>query len=134
DLLRVAQEYSGTSAAERARLLAAATYFTEGSYAEAEKEFSQFVRENPESPWVASAAYGTGAAQEAQNKLNEAQASYQNAAAAYANSAIADDAKLALARIYELQDKPDQALRLYNELLAPAPGGQPGSVRTPAAL
>jgi tetratricopeptide (TPR) repeat protein len=126
DLLKVAEQYTGTSAAERARILAATALFTEGHYADAEKGFADFVKGHSESPWVAEAAYGVGAAQEAQNKLNEAQASYQNVATAYANTAVVDDAKLALARIFDLQKKPDQALRLYNELLAPRPGAQPG--------
>jgi TolA-binding protein len=133
-LLKVAQDYAGTSAAERARILAATALFTEGRYPDAEKEFSQFVKDHPESPWVAEAAYGVGASQEAQNKTNEAQASYQNVATAYANSSLADDAKVALARIYESQKKPDQALRIYNELLAPKPGAQPGEMRNAAAF
>ncbi len=133
-LLKVAQEYSGTSAAERARILAATAYFTEGRYADAEKEFSQFVKDHAESPWVAEAAYGVASSQEAQNKINEAQASYQNVATAYSNSSLADDAKIALARIYEAQKKPDQALRIYNELLAPKPGAQPGETRNTAAF
>ena len=132
-LLKVANDFQGTSAAERARILAATSLFTEGRYAEAEKEFSQFVKDHPESPWVAEAAYGVATAQEAQNKVNEAQASYQNVATAYASTALADDAKLALARIYEGQKKADQALRLYNELLAPQAGAQPGEMRNAQA-
>jgi tetratricopeptide (TPR) repeat protein len=134
ELLKVAQQYGGTTAAARAHVLAATAFFTEGRYADAEKEFSKFVQEHPDSPWVAQAAYGVGASQEAQNKLTEAQASYQNVVTAYASTAIADDAKLALARIYELTKKPDQALRLYNELLAPKPGSQPGMMGNPAAF
>jgi len=125
DFLKVAQTFNGTSAAERARFLAATAMFTEGKYAEAEAEFSKFVKDLPGSPWVASAAYGVASAQESQNKP-DAQASYQNVATAYANSVVADDAKLALARIYEGKKQPDQALRIYNELLAPKPGELPG--------
>jgi TolA-binding protein len=123
--LKVAQEFKGTSAAERARLLAGTAYFTEGKYSEAEAEFSAFMKEFPDSPWIATAAYGIASAQEAQNKP-EAVASYQNVATAYANSVVADDAKLALARIHEAKNQPDQALRLYNELLTAKPGDQAG--------
>src|SRR5262245_11596199 len=133
-LLKVAEEYHGTAAAERAQLLAAMTFFTEGRYAEAEKQFSQFVKDHPESPWVAEAAFGIAASQEAQNKITEAQASYQHVMTAYANTSLADSAKLSLARIFEGQKKPDQALRLYNELLAPRPGGQPGEMRNATAF
>jgi predicted negative regulator of RcsB-dependent stress response len=132
-LQKVADNFPGTSAAERARILAATTHFTEGKYAEAEAEFSRFLKDLPDSPWTASAAFGVAAAQEAQNKGNEALTSYQTVIAAHANSPLAADAKLALARIYESRNQPDQALRLYNELLAPVPGARPGELPNPEA-
>jgi predicted negative regulator of RcsB-dependent stress response len=102
-LLKVADEYAGTAAAERAHILAGTAFFSEGRYADAEKEFSQFVKDHPDSPWVAEAAYGVATSQEAQKKTADAQASYQRVATAYATSPLADDANLALARIYESQ-------------------------------
>ena len=124
--LKVAEEFKGTSAAERARLLAGSTLFTEGRYADAEREFSAFLAENQSSPWAASAAYGVAAAQEAAGKASEAQASYQQVVTGYPTSAVVREAKLALARIYETRDQPDQALRIYNELSTPPPGAQFG--------
>jgi tetratricopeptide (TPR) repeat protein len=132
-LLKVAKDFSGTSAAERARLLAATAFFTEGKYADAEREFSAFAKEFPNNPWTAAAAYGVASAQEAQNKP-EAVTTYQRVGSAYANSYVADDAKLALARIYETRQQPDQALRIYNELLLPRPGAQPGEAAHPEAF
>ena len=123
--LKVAQEFSGTDAAERARLLAATTLFTEGKYAEAEAAFSQFRKDFPESEWRATAAFGVATAQEAQNKP-EAVASYQSVTTAHAKSSVADDAKMALARIHEQKNQPAEALRIYNEMLTPRPGAQPG--------
>lgn len=131
--LKVAENYSGTSAAERARILAATTLFTEGRYADAEKEFSKFLQEFSGSPWAPTAAYGVAASQEAGGKANEAFASYQNVVTAHANSPVVSDAKLALARIYENRKQPEQALRLYNELTAPLPGEQPGQGGNPQA-
>jgi TolA-binding protein len=132
--LKVAEQYPGTSAGERAEVFAATSFFTDGKYADAEREFSRFVKEHPESPWAAEAAYGAATALEAQNKLPEAQSAYQNVAAAYASSSIAEDAKLGLARVYELRKQPDQALRIYNDLLAPRPGSQPGEMGSQAAF
>jgi TolA-binding protein len=126
--LKVAEQFPGTHAGERAQFFAAAALFTDGKYADAEREFTRYSREHPDSPWAAEAAYGAATALEAQNKLTEAQAAYQNVSAAYANSTVADEAKLGLARIYQLQKQPAQALRIYNELLAPRPGAQPGEV------
>lgn len=123
---KVAENYSGTSAGERARILAATTLFTEGRYTDAEKEFSAFLKEFSDSPWTASAAYGVAASQEAAGKANEAFAGYQNVVTAHPSSAEVTAAKLALARIYESRKQPDQALRLYNELTAPVPGQKPG--------
>jgi TolA-binding protein len=126
-LTKVAQEYSGTAAAERAKLLAAGALYSEGKYAEAEAAFKAFQTEFPNSEWRATAAYGVATAQEAQNKP-EALASYQSVATGFAKSAVADDAKLALARIHEQKNQPADALRIYNELLTPragAPEGEP---------
>ena len=102
--LKVAENFSGTSASERARLLAATALFTEGKYSEAEREFSAFTKNYAGSLWGGTAAYGVAAAQEAQNKP-EALASYQSVATAYANFAVGDEAKLALARIHESRDE-----------------------------
>jgi tetratricopeptide (TPR) repeat protein len=124
-LLKVAQENSGTAAAERARFLAATSLFTEGKYAEAETAFKAFANEFGGSDWRAAAAYGIATAQEAQKKP-EAEASYKNVVTTYAKSAVADDANLALARIAEQKNQPEEALRIYNQILAPQPGAQPG--------
>lgn len=132
-LLKVAQEYQGTPAAERARLLAATALFTEGKYSEAEAAFKAFASEFQNSEWRATAAYGVAAAQEAQNKP-EAVASYQNVTTAHGKSAVADDARLALARIHEQKNQPAEALRIYNEMLAPKPGAQPGETPNSTAM
>ena len=124
-LAKVAQEYSGTAAAERAKILAAGALYTEGKYAEAEAAFKAFLTEFPNSEWRATAAYGVATAQEAQNKP-EAVASYQSVTTGFARSAVADDAKLALARIHEQKNQPADALRIYNELLTPRTGAPEG--------
>ncbi|HEV8541587.1 MAG TPA: tetratricopeptide repeat protein [Verrucomicrobiae bacterium] len=124
--LKISEQFPGTSAAERAQIFAATTLFDQGKYADAEREFNAFSTKYPESPWAAQAAYGVGASREAQNKLDQAQSTYQNVITAYANSWVVDQARLSLARVYELRKQPEQALRLYNELLMPRPGALPG--------
>lgn len=122
----VAENFSGTRAAERARFLAASALFAEGNYAEAAAAFSEFKAQNADSPWAAAAALGEAAALEAQEKVDEAFAAYQQVASQYASSAVVDDAKLALARIHEQRNEPEQALRIYNEMApAPVPGTAP---------
>lgn len=131
-LMKVAQEFSGTAAAERAQYLAAQALFTQGNYAEAETQFGKFIAEHGGSPWVPGARYGQAAAQEALNKASEAMAAYQQIATAYPGSSVATEAKLALARIHESRNEPQQALRLYNELAPEIPGAR--EMANPEAL
>jgi TolA-binding protein len=130
---KVAQEFSGTAAADRARILAATTLFTEGKYADAETAFKAYLSEFPNGEWRPTAAYGVATAQEAQNKPEAAQ-SYQAVTTGYAKSAVADDAHLALARIAEAKNQPAEALRIYNQLLTPATGAQPGEAPNRSAM
>jgi predicted negative regulator of RcsB-dependent stress response len=127
DYLKVAQQYPGTSAAERALLLAGSTLFTQGKYAEAQAEFSKFQRDRPQGPFAATAAYGIAASLEAQGKQDEALAPYQNLSVRYPNSSVLDDAKLAIARIYEAKNQPKQALQMYDELTKPGALSTTGS-------
>jgi predicted negative regulator of RcsB-dependent stress response len=128
-LVKVAQEYSGTAAAERAELLAASALFTENKYSEAQAAFEKFMNQHPQSLWFSEADYGVAACLEALNKTNEAAAAYQKVATAYAGQAIGEQAKLAQARILEAEKKPEQALRIYNELIPVNP-----AMRTPASM
>lgn len=115
--LKVAEEYSGTGAGERALLLGASALFTENKYAEAQNEFARFLREQPQSPFAATAAYGIAAALEAQGKQDAALTEYLNLSVRYPNSTVLDEAKLAIARIQEAKGQPALALRAYDELL-----------------
>src|SRR5712691_7906315 len=49
--LKVASDYAGSTAGARALLMAAASYFTEGNYTEAQTQFERFMREYPGSPF-----------------------------------------------------------------------------------
>lgn len=115
--LKVATEYRGTSAAERAILLAATALFTENKFTEAQAQFNQFLRDHGQSPFAATAAYGSAVCLEAEGKRDEALSAYQNLSVRYPNSSVLDDAKLAIARIHEAKNQPDQAYRVYDEIL-----------------
>src|SRR5437762_408840 len=75
--LKVAEEHSGTAAAERAILLAAGAYFAEGKYADAHTQFDRLLKQNPSSKWAPDAAYGIAASLESQGKRDEALTAYQ---------------------------------------------------------
>jgi len=114
--VNVANQYRGTEAAERAVLLAAGALFTEGKYAEAQTEFNKFLTDYPESRWAGESAYGVAASLESLNKQDEALTAYQNVINRYGTQAVADQAKQALARIYEAKKQPELALKIYDEL------------------
>lgn len=117
--IKVAEEFPGTPAAERAQLLAGTAFFSNNQYAEAQDQFNKFLRQYPQSSFAATAAYGIAAALEAQGKQDEALAAYQNLSVRYPNATVLDDAKLATARIFEAKNQPQQAFRVYEEFLKP---------------
>ena len=135
-LMKVAEEHKGTKAAGRALLLSASLLFaehTDKSYAEAQKRFTQMLQEYPNSPWTAEANLGLAASLAAMGKTNEAVLKYEEIRKRFATSPIIDEAKLALARLYEAQ-KPEDALRLYDDLAKAAGPGAPGGMGSGSAM
>ena len=122
--LQVAASHPGTSAGAQASLFAAEAMFKEGKYAEAKAQFEVFLRDYGDNPFLPTAALGIAASLDSQDKTNEALVAYQNVASGYPNSAVAGQAKLAIARLYEARNEPAQALKIYDELARPtAPTG-----------
>jgi TolA-binding protein len=119
--LAVAKEHASTRAGARALLQGGASLFTEGKYAEAEKIFEQFVREYPDSEWIAQAHYGIASSLDAQAKPAEATAKFEEIRRRFANDPVIEEVKLALGRLYEQQNKPEEAHKLYMELLQGSP-------------
>src|SRR4051794_17666721 len=54
---KVAKDYSGTKAGERAAIMGASALFVEGNYTGAQQRYEQFIKEYPESPWLAQAHF-----------------------------------------------------------------------------
>ena len=117
-LVKLATDYRGTKAASRALLLSAGVQFstyTDPGYNEANKLFSQVLQDYPNAPWAAEANLGIAACLGALRKTNEAVLKYEEIRKRFTGSPILDDAKLALARLYEGQ-KPEEAVKIYDEL------------------
>lgn len=129
-LSKVASEHGGTKAAARALLISAGLLFSEAKsaadYAEAQKRFTQVTQEYPDGAWLAQAHLGIAATLAAQGKTAEATAKYEEINRRYASAPIFDQSRLALARLYEAS-KPEEALKLYDELTKANPNN-PGSV------
>lgn len=113
---KVASTFPGTTAAQRALLLAAGALFTEGKYDEAKAQFENFLQRYGDNPFAASAAYGKAASLDAQGKSDEALRAYQDVLARYPKAPMIDEARLAMARLYESKQQPQLALQTYEEM------------------
>ena len=119
--LKVATEFSGTRAAAQAVLRAGSAYFAEGNYAQAQKQFEDFVRQHGDTPWVPQAVFGIAASLDAQGKSPEAISKYNDFLRSYANDPAADQARLNLARLYEASNQPAQAADMLNKVTSAGP-------------
>lgn len=115
--LKVADEYPKTSAAVRAVLLAGGALFADGKYAEAKTQFDRFLRDNPASPFRGEAIYGSAACLEAQGRIPEAMAAFKNLVERRSAGPVVSRPKLALARLYQLQNQPELAYKLFDEVV-----------------
>lgn len=114
--LKIAEEHSGTAAGERALILAAGAYFTDGKYADAQKEFDTLLKNHPSSKWAADAAYGIAASLESQGKRDEALTAYQRVVTGFGSSSVVNEARMAEARIHEEKNQPAEALKQYDDI------------------
>lgn len=121
-LLKIAADHSGTKAALHATLRAGSALFTDGKYAEAQTQFEKYLAADPGSPFAAQAAYGIAASLDAAGKGTEAAAKYEEVTKRYPTDGTAEESKLALANLYTLQNKPEMAYKLYDEILQTARG------------
>jgi TolA-binding protein len=125
--LKVARDHAGTKAGARALLQAGAAYFVEGKYADAQKTFEQFLKDYPASEWIPQAHFGIASSLDAQGKTAEAIAKFEEMRRRFANDATSDEVKLALARLFETENKPADAHKIYSELVQANPYSGMGS-------
>jgi predicted negative regulator of RcsB-dependent stress response len=114
--LKIASQYAGTVAGQRARLQAAAILFSAGKYPDAQTIFQNFAATESGSSLQAAANLGVAACLEAQGKLDEALTKYNSVSSSYPNTNEATDARFAQGRILELQGKLNEALTYYQEI------------------
>jgi len=117
-LLNISQSYPGTSAGATAQLLAARELFLGGKYPEAQQEFEKFIAAHPGHSLVPQASFCIAACLEAQGKIPDAMQQYKKINTQYASSPnIVLPVKLTLGRLSEADNKPDQAVNYYKELV-----------------
>ena len=96
---KIATDYPGTAAAQRALLQAGATLFGAGQYVEAQAQFQKFLDANSSGgPLAATAQLGVATCLEAQNKP-EATAAYEKVVSNFTGTPSAEVAKQSLTRL-----------------------------------
>jgi TolA-binding protein len=125
--LKVAATYPKSTAAARALLLAAGSWFAEGKYLEAKVQFDRFAREHRDSPFMGQALLGVAACQDAQGKTNEAMAAYKNLIDHHPGENVVPQARFALGCLYEAQNDPEKARNQFEEVARENPYGSLGS-------
>ena len=114
--LKLADDYSGTVASQRAQLQAAAVLFDTGRYDDAQAQFQKFIDGNSGSSLSAAARLGVAASLEAQNKLDLAATQYRAVTTSNPNSMEAISAKFSLAGVLESQGNLTDATSFYQEV------------------
>jgi predicted negative regulator of RcsB-dependent stress response len=122
--LKVAADYPGTLAGQRALLLGAAALFEAGKYADAQAQFQKFLDTYPDNAFVPQAELGLASSLDAQGKTDLAVSAYQKAGDQSADESTAATAKFAIARIAEEQGKLDDAAKLYADITRTFPNSQ----------
>jgi predicted negative regulator of RcsB-dependent stress response len=125
--LKVAADYSGTVAGERALLHGATALFAAGKYPDAQAQFQKFLDSYPNNASAPQAELGLAASLDAQGKMDLALNAYQLAGAQTSDLYTAALAKLAIARMDEAQGKADAAAPIYDEIARAFPNSSIGS-------
>lgn len=114
-LAKVADDYKGTAAAERARLMVGGKLFEEGKFKESLEQFERWESDYPNGVMGATASYGKAASFEALGRTNEALSSYQVVIGAFASDPLATAARLARGRLQEGLGQWATALQTYED-------------------
>jgi len=114
--VQVANDYAGTAAGIRARLMAGGALFEAGSFKEAKEQFDKFLQENPSHPMANEALLGVAASLEGDGKSADAIARYEDLIKHHVADTTGPQARTALARLYMAENRPEDALPLYDEL------------------
>ncbi len=125
---KIAGDYPGSLAGERAQLLGAAALFTSGQYAPAQAQFQKYLDTQPGGAFSAQAALGVAASLDAQGKTDPAAEAYQRVLSAFSSDANAvNAAQFALAKIDEQRGKLNEAETFYQQVARANPNNLLGS-------
>ena len=125
--VNIANEYAGTKAAARALLLAAGSFYSQGSYAESQARFEEFLNRYPDHSMASQALLGVAANLDAQKNNPLAIAKYEEVRRLYPSQPASDIAHLALARLYEADNRWEDAYAIYEEIVTTHSGSGMGA-------
>jgi len=125
--LKIASEYSGTVAAQRAALQAAALLFAQGNYADAQTQFQKFIDGNPDSQFYIQALFGNAACLAAENKPDEAITAYQRVVNSSSVGPEVNSSKFAIGGIEESEGRLSDAVTYYQDVVEADPSGALGA-------
>ncbi|HLZ54181.1 MAG TPA: tetratricopeptide repeat protein [Verrucomicrobiae bacterium] len=125
--LKIAADYPGSRAGDRALVLGAAALFTTGQYAQAQAQFQKYLDTRPGGAFSAQAALGVATSLDAQGKTDPAFQAYQRVISAFPDANVVDAAKFALAKIDEQRGKVMDAEKLYQDVVRDNPNNLLGS-------
>jgi TolA-binding protein len=114
--LKVAADFPGTKAGQRAALRGAAALFAAGKYADAQAQFQKFLDTYSDSPLAPEAQLGVATSLDAQGKLDLAASAYENVINLSSDQNVTAVARLGLAQIQEQEGRPTDAKRNYEEV------------------
>jgi tetratricopeptide (TPR) repeat protein len=121
-LTQIAVDFPKTPAASKALLRAGTVYFDQNSFVKAQEQFDKLLRDYGDTMWVPQAVYGIAASLDAQGKPTEAIAKYNDFIRNYPSDPAAEQARLNLARLYELTKQPALALDILKKMADPQQG------------
>jgi len=125
--LKIAADFPGTRAGERAAVQGATALFDSGKYTEAQAQFQQFLKIHPDSVFSPQATLGVAACLDVQGKTDLAASAYRRVISGFQDSDTVNAAKFAVAQIDERQGKLSDAENLYEDVARSNPNGSLGS-------
>jgi TolA-binding protein len=114
--LKVAADFPGTKAGQRAVLQGAAALFAAGRYADSQAQFQKFLDTYSDSSLALEAQLGVATSLDAQGKLDLAARAYQNVINSSSDQNVTAVARLGLAQIQEQQGKLTDAQKNCEEV------------------
>jgi len=125
--LKIAADYPGTPAGQRALLQAAEASFQTGNFADAQAHFQKFLDTYPDSTFASQASLGVAACLSALGKTSDAADAYQRTINEASDPGTLINAKFGLAQIDDRLGKIPDALGLYEDVANMDPGGSFGN-------